>query len=111
MQTAKVKTVFISILLRTLKIMPSLVIRIFLFSVLAEVLLLRLESETSCPENMLLKTKPENKDKTATKRTRSSVGDGLSGLSEEELRVIMEMRREKIAQKKAEENKPVIQKE
>ena len=60
------------------------------------------------PGEYVAKTKPENKDKTATKRTRSSVGDGLSGLSEEELRVIMEMRREKIAQKKAEENKPVI---
>ena len=55
------------------------------------------------PGEYVAKTKPENKDKTATKRTRSSVGDGLSGLSEEELRVIMEMRREKIAQKKAEE--------
>ena len=60
------------------------------------------------PGEYVAKTKPESKDKTATKRTRSSMGDGLSGLSEEELRVIMEMRREKIAQKKAEENKPVI---
>lgn len=60
------------------------------------------------PGEYVAKTKPESKDKTATKRTRSSMGDGLSGLSEEELRVIMEMRREKIAQKKAEENKPVV---
>lgn len=60
------------------------------------------------PGEYVAKTKLESKDKTATKRTRSSVGDGLSGLSEEELRVIMEMRREKIAQKKAEENKPVV---
>lgn len=60
------------------------------------------------PGEYVAKTKPESKNKTATKRTRSSVGDGLSGLSEEELRVIMEMRREKIAQKKAEENKPVV---
>lgn len=60
------------------------------------------------PGEYVAKTKLESKDKTATKRTRSSVGDGLSGLSEEELRVIMEMRREKIAQKKAEENKTVV---
>lgn len=60
------------------------------------------------PGEYVAKTKLESKDKTATKRTRSSVGDGLSGLSEEELRVIMEMRRDKLAKKKAEEEKPIV---
>lgn len=56
----------------------------------------------------IAKTRPvETRDKPQTRRSRSSVGDGLSGLSEDELRVIMEMRREKLAQKKAEETKPV----
>lgn len=52
-------------------------------------------------------TEPVTRTSTSTKRTRSTVGDGLSGLSEEELRVIMEMRREKLVQKKAEAEKPV----
>jgi len=57
----------------------------------------------------IAKTKPvEASEKPATRRTRSSVGDGLSGLSEDELRVTMEMRREKLAQKKSEEEKPLI---
>ena len=60
------------------------------------------------PREYVTKTKSESKDKTVAKRTRSSVGDGLSGLSEEELCIIMEMRREKIVQKKAEENKLVV---
>lgn len=45
--------------------------------------------------------------RTSTKRTMSTVENGLSGLSEEELRVIMEMRHKKSAQKKAEAEKPV----
>lgn len=53
------------------------------------------------------KTKTEVKDRTTTRKTRSSAEDGLSGLSEEELRVIMEMRREKHAKKKAKEEKPI----
>lgn len=52
--------------------------------------------------------KPQFKDRTAVKKTRGSIGNGLSGLSEDELRVIMEMRREKLAKKKAEEEKPVV---
>ena len=41
-------------------------------------------------------------------RTRSNVANGLSGLSEDELRVVMEMRREKLAQKKVGEAKDVV---
>lgn len=56
----------------------------------------------------IAKTKsPEPVTRKSTKRTRSTVGDGLSGLSEDELRVIMEMRREKLAQKKAEAERSV----
>lgn len=60
------------------------------------------------PGEYIAKTKTEVKDRTTRRKPRSSAVDGLSGLSEEELRVIMEMRREKIAKKKAEEEKPVV---
>lgn len=60
------------------------------------------------PVEYIAKTKTEVKDRTTRRKPRSSAVDGLSGLSEEELRVIMEMRREKIAKKKAEEEKPVV---
>lgn len=60
------------------------------------------------PGEYISKSKPtETKETSATKRTRSNVGAGLSGLSEDELRVIMEMRRQKIMQKKADMEKPV----
>lgn len=54
----------------------------------------------------IAKEKPAEPARSSTRRSRSSIGDGLSGLSEDELRIIMEMRREKLAQKKAEEEKP-----
>lgn len=60
------------------------------------------------PGEYIAKTKTEVKDRTTRRKPRSSAVDGLSDLSEEELRVIMEMRREKIAKKKAEEEKPVV---
>lgn len=60
------------------------------------------------PGEYIAKTKTEVKDRTTRRKPRSSAVDGLSGLSEEELRVIMEMRREKIAKKKMEEEKPVV---
>lgn len=60
------------------------------------------------PGEYISKTKPtEAKETSVGKRTRSNVGDGLSGLSEDELRVIMEMRRQKMVQKKAETEKLV----
>ena len=60
------------------------------------------------PGEYIPKTKSQIKERTAVKKTRSSMGDGLSGLSEDELRVIMQMRREKLAKKKAEEKKQDI---
>ena len=60
------------------------------------------------PGEYIAKTKTEVKDRTTSRKPRSSAVDGLSGLYEEELRVIMEMRREKIAKKKTEEEKPVV---
>lgn len=60
------------------------------------------------PGEYIPMSKPQVKEKVAVKKTRGSIGDGLSGLSEDELRVIMEMRREKLAKKKAEEEKPVV---
>lgn len=60
------------------------------------------------PCEYISKAKAESKERSTAKKSRRSVGDGLSGLSEEELRIIMEMRREKIAKKKAEEEKPNI---
>jgi len=60
------------------------------------------------PGEYIAKTKTEVKDRTTRRKPRSSAVDGLSGLSEEELRVIMEMRRDKLAKKKAEEEKPIV---
>lgn len=52
------------------------------------------------PGEYVSKPKPERPIKTGGKRSRSIADDAPSGLSEEELRVVMEMRREKLAQKK-----------
>lgn len=60
------------------------------------------------PGEYIAKAKAEIKDRTNSRKPRSSAADGLSGLSEEELRVIMEMRRDKLAKKKAEEEKPIV---
>lgn len=60
------------------------------------------------PGEYIAKAKTEVKDRTTSRKPRSSAADGLSGLSEEELRVIMEMRRDKLAKKKAEEEKPIV---
>lgn len=60
------------------------------------------------PGEYIAKAKAEIKGRTNSRKPRSSAADGLSGLSEEELRVIMEMRRDKLAKKKAEEEKPIV---
>lgn len=60
------------------------------------------------PGEYIAKAKVEIKGRTNSRKPRSSAADGLSGLSEEELRVIMDMRRDKLAKKKAEEEKPIV---
>ena len=52
------------------------------------------------PGEYVAKTMTKVKDKSTIRKVRNSVGDGLSSLFEEELRVIMEMWGEKIAKKK-----------
>ena len=46
-------------------------------------------------------------EKRSTRRNKGGIEDGLSGLSEEELQVIMEMRRKKLAKKKADGEKTI----
>ena len=57
------------------------------------------------PGEYIAKTKTEVKNRPASRKTKLSVGDGLAGLSDEEFRVIMEIRRKKLAKKKAEESR------
>jgi hypothetical protein len=65
----------------------------------------RRELQIPCEYIAKTKTAPAEPER---KRAKSARNDGLSGLSEEELRLIMELRRNKIAQKKEEAEKAAI---
>jgi hypothetical protein len=61
------------------------------------------------PGEYIAKTKaPAQSKKTAPRKRTETHSDGLSGLSEEEYRIIMEMRREKLAAKKQQEQERVV---